>query len=499
MRILLIIFSSALWGLTPAAALWAQATPRLLPYSQLVLDLNDASPSARFTFEALADSHWSFSVTVLDGDLDPVLYLMDEGGSLLAANDNQTRDSLDARLEDWIAPADGVYTLEIRRANDDRLPTAGRARLTVLGDAYSLPLSPLPIPAQIRLAAGETYDLIPQLLPDQAPVRVIFHLEDDLDNGAAVAFDLSSGFGEGSLGWRLLLEAERVVFAQTAMQEGVAVDQSVTEAAAALRAGGYTLLLEAGRASLLRERQPIAVFEGVILPRGGLALRAVAPPENTQPITLVRTYASTPFYGAFADPADALPPLPSHERLFRDSDPPAAAVGELRELGYVRGNGALIFTIPDAIIETSTLGFSNFPLQMARGYQDFVLYFEAVVRLGGSSTACGMTFRQRDAATFATALVSADGNVYILPYAAGELAQNHLAAGSVWVDRGLGTRNRVLLVAQGEETLMFVNGALVGGTPIEAHVGEVLFTAVVNEPVTSRCTFTNIWLWGLDQ
>jgi hypothetical protein len=69
----------------------------------------DAKAGEQFTFEIVANRHQS--------ELDPVLRILDAKGKKLAENDDFTecgRNHADSRIENWAAPADGRFVVEVR-------------------------------------------------------------------------------------------------------------------------------------------------------------------------------------------------------------------------------------------------------------------------------------------------------------------------------------------------------------------------------------------------
>jgi hypothetical protein len=73
----------------------------------------------RFTFTAKAQERFSFEVIArrANSGLDPIIRILNEQGGVLVEADDGTFDrvsSSDSLLENWTAPADGKYHLEIR-------------------------------------------------------------------------------------------------------------------------------------------------------------------------------------------------------------------------------------------------------------------------------------------------------------------------------------------------------------------------------------------------
>lgn len=81
--------------------------------------IDKPSEADRFQFEAKAQEKFTFEVLArrLGSNLDPKLRVLNEQGGALSEVDDMTFDrvmSSDAMLENWVAPADGKYTVEIK-------------------------------------------------------------------------------------------------------------------------------------------------------------------------------------------------------------------------------------------------------------------------------------------------------------------------------------------------------------------------------------------------
>ncbi len=91
------------------------------------------------TFETTFEGNEGDVVTITvrdlpddDADIDPLVTLLDEDGEVLAENDDHenrdtTLDLFDARIENFILPSDGTYTIEV----DDYFGDPGEFELTI--------------------------------------------------------------------------------------------------------------------------------------------------------------------------------------------------------------------------------------------------------------------------------------------------------------------------------------------------------------------------------
>ncbi len=107
-------------ALTAQASQVAEASPMQLAIPSVVCGSIDVPEQAdRFRFEAKAQQRLSFDVFArrLGSQLDAKLRILNAEGNALSEADDSTFDrvlSSDATLENWTAPADGIFTLEVR-------------------------------------------------------------------------------------------------------------------------------------------------------------------------------------------------------------------------------------------------------------------------------------------------------------------------------------------------------------------------------------------------
>jgi len=471
---------------------------QIAPYEPVTVALDAQTPSHRYRIPSTAGESWSFSAVALSGDLDPILRLYDPAGGLLLANDNETRRSNTARLENWTAPAEGDYWLELAREGE----TSGTAQIIALQDANSLALSALPIPAPITLAADESVWAVPRIVPDKSPLTLRFGV--DYPAGSSFTIGLETADYVLTAGWQLVINRQGLRLEQLAETgENLYLPRVLYAHSTPLPPGDYTLTLTADGLRLQSGTRVTAIGTADLsnapanfqfLARNARALRLVAGATGA---TFSEVYASAPFYSESL-PADgnALPPAAPNERLYSYDGAPLAVMEELRTLGYIDTDGGLIMSVPDAVIETSKLGFSNYPIDMARGYQDFVLHFGVVRREGSAETACGVSLRAADANTFTAVLSDGLGNAYVLPYVDGDLASQTLALKTPWADPN--GRNSFLVVARDDDMQVFINGYRAGGLALAPQRGGLLVTIVVNQAMLSRCSYDKLWLWALE-
>ncbi len=486
----------------------AQSAPSLSPYTQTIVTLDDTTPQAEFTFAATEGAVWSFSAAPLVANLNPILRILGPEGDELAANDDQIRRSPTARLEAWRAPATGDYTLVLTR----RGRGAGQVRLVALGDNYSLPLGPLPPPDNVTLTPGRAYTLADRLDVQRLPLRARFNLSADFEAGDRVGVQMQSRLPGGEGSWLLVLgpsgaTLQRTTPLETATDDAPAFYEAVlVDVDTPLSTGAYELVL-ATRTLLLRidgERalslgaQDLPPWFGFFQAAG--TLRAVALPDNNAALRLGEPYASAPYYGTVVNAGDALPPAPPEARLLGDGLVPLVTVQALRAREDIQTErpGELLFSQPDAVLETSATGFSSLPLEVGAGVSDMVLAFTVRVRGDAPSAACGVGFRSQDEQTFSAAILSAQGEAYLLEVDDGALRPPAFAQDSPWLNPGLDAPNQIILVVEGAEARWFANGVYLGAGDIARGRGGVSLLMVLETPTTTRCVYDNVWAWSLD-
>lgn len=137
-----------------------------LNYGDSVVGLVDEqSPQVNYTFEARRGDIVNVRMQRISGNLDPYVYIMDENGQVLAANDDQG-GLLDAAIEDFLILDPGTYTIVATRFGEAAGMTEGSFVLTLeTAPTSGLGLSP---EAALLLRYG---DELRGSLDDEAYVR----------------------------------------------------------------------------------------------------------------------------------------------------------------------------------------------------------------------------------------------------------------------------------------------------------------------------------------
>jgi hypothetical protein len=120
---------------------------RVLLYGDIIEDeITDDWPEREYSFLGTAGDRIFIELGRQSGELDPMLVLQDMLGTALASSDNIPNPpddsvALDARIDEFIIPADGVYTIVVTRSGGPDGTGSGGFRLVL--DRMPEPLSDL--------------------------------------------------------------------------------------------------------------------------------------------------------------------------------------------------------------------------------------------------------------------------------------------------------------------------------------------------------------------
>lgn len=181
------------------------------------------------------------------------------------------------------------------------------------------------------------------------------------------------------------------------------------------------------------------------------------------------------------------------------SDRPQAIVNELLDLGLVPAGGSLEIDVPNSFGDTSSSGFSYYPLASGRSFQNFVIGFDAELTTTGSGSGCGMHFRNSTDSR-SLAMIMEDGSALLTQINSGEFHDATIFDVYPSVIAGQGAVNRVLVIALEETVGMYVNGELIGVADFNAASGGValeLYVQADDAGATQRtyCQLSDVWLW----
>lgn len=444
------------------------------------------------------------------GDLDPVLGLSSPGGEKIAANDNETFDSLNARLEGVLLSSSGRYRVEVYREGLEYGSTAGDYELT-LYEGFSQP-APLELGPQ-RLELEDDSRLVTESI---ATLPVLdFHLAVQAtlpDSGRA--YDVEWQFHqspENDVAWTFRFDSEgnwliglgTTLGQMEVQQEG----QSPDIVPGPGETADFVFQQARGHFSVFIDRQLLAMFEtpADLMPAETgelvIALRGTLLGEirDTLILSIDDVAYSAAFYSEDPVLAGAVEPSPPGTRLYDYNGIPIEIVRELRALNLIPAGGGIQAQVSQSFLFTEDTGFTAYPLfGFPQDYQNVVIGFDAIIQRGPADSACGIIFRQEDAANFATALFTPSNFLYFLQYAEGEALPGGLVTRSGALQSGLLSRNRFVILAQDGMGELFVNGRYIGEIELAPVSGDFAIHLVLQTPELSYCSLDDVWIWSLD-
>ncbi len=182
------------------------------------------------------------------------------------------------------------------------------------------------------------------------------------------------------------------------------------------------------------------------------------------------------------------------------SSEPDDVLDELRDYGLIPAGGSMQINVPSSYGDTSSSGFSFFPLGRGKTFHNFVLSFDARLVSTGPESGCGMYFRSNNSYSN-SALVFEDASALLGEWdASGDLSDTSFFDYADVIQGGQGATNRVHVVAFDETVLMYVNGELLAGPEFADETGEIALEMYVAEDDAGQtqetyCQLNNIWLW----
>ncbi|MBN2469653.1 MAG: hypothetical protein JXN59_02920 [Anaerolineae bacterium] len=486
------------------------ALPTLSMMETVEGTLGGGRSEARWRYEGAAGEQISLVVRPLDDGLDPVLEVFDATGRLLAAADDIAYpERLAAALEGLELPRDETYTI---RVGGYEGATAGVFRLTLL-PAFAAPifeetfdgardwqagsgglveanlfegqlLLEIDTPSALGWAAPED----PPEVPLTAYVQVDVVVANDPDYWEAgiilrqvspTSYYLFSISGRGD--WAFL--------ARSGGSTWMHIQDWTTHPA-------LDNLNKAARLGVLMEddtftfyvngEQLGSVTAGVIEEPGQIALgTGTIDRQETYPFVAFDNLLIT---GPIPNGEDNGAARPIENYLAADS---GTIVGELVEQGLIPEGGEQVMLVRSSFTTITRAGINTLGLGQGRTQADFVLSTAVTLAAGGEENACGVFFRQEDEEQYGLAFLDARGGVG-MTYRQGETFDP-----AVYVDDQFEALEgvRLLLVGQGDEMRVYVNGSLVARQTHPEIEGSLGIAALSYDGQFTDCQFGDTWLW----
>lgn len=520
--------------------------------------LDATTPQATYEFDCTAGGIASVRAETLSGNLEAAITVMDASGSILAQGGRVSAAPNVAVAEAFEMPANERCQVTLARVGD----TSGQYGVRLLPgyailakyDTFDNPDDPLQMTWEPYASASMTVATIGQRLqiqvftdnllgyaipsgddvqwgdfyaqaeyeivgdPSYAEYGFVIRLHDEEEIFYTLTF---SSDGDWSMYWfngewnaiQEWTQSDVVDGFDRAPTVGVLVDgytfrayfngQFVGEATDVNRYADEGTMALVG-ATGVDQTDPLMVFiDNVIVttpaqtPASGLPFSGGDDAPTVTPSGLMGLLSAT----KTPEPVQPTPDVSSGAQLTSwDSGSPKQIVAELATLGLVPSGGSVALSVPSSYGDTSSSGFSFYPLGQGRTFRNFVLAFDARLINTGPESGCGMYFRDSNTLS-SDALVFEDGSFLLGEWdAAGSLLDSSIIEFNDAVIPGCGATNAVIVVANESDVTMFVNGTRVaspaftpvaGGLALEVYVAEDDFGATVQ----TYCQLNDIWLW----
>ncbi|MBI5931043.1 MAG: PPC domain-containing protein [Chloroflexi bacterium] len=483
-----------------------QFSRTLKPFQPVTGQLGEGLVLEEWKFEGQTGQMISLLAEKTSGDLDVVITLLNPNAETMAANDNASFDTTDARLEALPLVMDGTYSVRVYREGGGFGKTSGEYQLTLL-NGYSQRDTDRRTSAVVNLGPGELlaresiktlaaedfYLEFAMALPETTdPYTLEFRLREVPQNSHYWSFQLAS---DGVWLLNLQNESNRTLEGiegrdPLELALGERVEFSFWQSANIFFVAiNHTLVAQLDTSP---DMLPTEAGEAAILIHGDT--------DHTENIvaTLREVYLTNRFYADEPPALGAIGPNQPGERIYAYKGTPQQIVDELRASEFIPTmEGGVQAKAVEAFIFTSDVGFSAYPMLGENPYQNYVLGFSAALLEGPTDTACGVIFRQQDGANFATMLFTPLGQVYFINYENGEAAPDGLAIESPAIFPGINQNNWFTIVANGEQGSLFVNGRLIGQIALQPVAGMFAVNIVIATPETAYCRLQNVWMWTL--
>lgn len=125
-----------------------QPVETTIAYDESVVgDIDNATPQIEYTFEAQEGDRITIQMDTTDGELDPMILLLDPAGVQIAFNDDDpSSDTGNALLQNFEIPADGVYTIVATRFRRESGTSSGSFILRLMLSEEVAAPTPTPAP-----------------------------------------------------------------------------------------------------------------------------------------------------------------------------------------------------------------------------------------------------------------------------------------------------------------------------------------------------------------
>lgn len=474
--------------------------------------LNDQRPAETWQFDGRADEIVSLIAVTISGDLDPVLQVFGPDGQLVAENDDLDSLVRDAGLEALALPADGTYTVRVERYQGAQGTTRGTYQLTLTpgfareavrgefeqGDVSWMTPDGQPVPLQqgylqMRVSgAGVTLFAVP---PDDLHITDVYlqtearllgtppYAEFGLILRAqGPALERFYQFKVNTLGqWRVLYQDETGVYALRTWTDAPALSGAGRDWTLAALARGERLDFFANGVLL-------GTVSDTRLLTPGTAGVFVSTGEQVSAATVLfdRVIATTRLGSTYRG-------LPLALTAWEAPDP-ATIVAELAEGGHITPAPSRdLYLFETTQVATTRTSLFDLLGSERAVYGDFVFGGRVTISTDGQSVGCGLVFRWNDARNLSVAYVDSSRGFGLVQARDAQLTTNVYDLSPLVQPQ----TSRLLIIAQGERVAYYLNGALVAQETMQPGTGRVGVALLNYEDVSTRCLWSELWVWPL--
>lgn len=500
--IILCVSWFAIWSLQVTA----QSTP--IEISTTLESTINSGGVNRYQLTLLETTIISLHAVALDGDLDPIVRLVDSSGNVVIENDDYNYpETNNALIQAFVIPRTDTYTIEIAAFGE----TSGTYQLSILPgydqqaaediinnklnwqtvDSNTISLTE--VEGRLR---GEVEGISKSgtLLASDFPQAEDFYFEASINNINATSnwqVGIVFRYVNEDLYYRLIMNDQGFWQLEFVRNGEVEVLQSwSTHPAIVPGETSFTLgVLTSGESiDIVYNRQLIAaVYASRILQEGGVGIA----------ITTANALGSR----VSVDLDQALMTIPSqfdNQLVFPEvlvANNYTSLAHTLERQQVIPVGGEVKFTAPQIEVRNVNPGVSRFSAATGVTFAEFVMGGTIQwIKLGDGIGGCGITFNDTNDEQYTLAYINSNGE-----YGVSQRNGDAFVAG-IYGDRlttDMVTHSFTIIVGNGQ-IHYYIDNQHVGKMPYTPTSGEIK-TAVVNfDGVDTTCNFSNLWLWSLD-